>query len=106
MLKVNFFRFLLILGLSLPAIAAQQSNPVIIKGKVLAESTGKPITDAHVFVLDGEEEALTNQRGEFIIKSWQKPPYKITVEKPGHYHKASIVVSDVSGKTVIRLKTW
>jgi hypothetical protein len=83
---------------------ADQKAPVVIEGKVVAEATGQPVTDAHVYVLDGEEEALTNQKGEFRIQSWQNAPFKLTVERADRYHKITIVITDPSRKQVIRLR--
>ena len=60
----------LLFVLSGPAVA-QKNSPSIVEGKVLSESTGQPVTKAHVYILDGEEEALTNNKGEFRIKTWQ-----------------------------------
>jgi acyl-coenzyme A synthetase/AMP-(fatty) acid ligase len=77
---------------------------VIIEGKVVAESTGQPVNGVHVFIVDGEEEALTNNKGEFRIRSWQKSPFRITAEKYDRYRKESIVVTDASQKHIIRLK--
>ena len=79
--------------------------PVTIEGKVVAESTNKPIQNAHVFILDGEEEALTNSEGEFRIQSWQKTPFKLTVKSYNQYRDASIVITDPSRRQVIRLKS-
>lgn len=78
--------------------------PVVIEGKVIAEVTGKPVDQAHVYILDGEEEALTNSKGEFRIESWQKTPLKLTVDNYYNYQRVSIVVTDPSKKQVIRLK--
>ena len=81
-----------------------QKEAVIIEGTVVAETTGKPVTNAHVYILDGEEEALTNYKGEFSIMSWQKAPFKLTAEKHDGYEKTSIIITNPSVKQVIRLK--
>lgn len=94
-----------ILFILLPAHSQVSREPVIIEGKVIAESTGKSIANAHVYVVDGEEETLTGNNGEFRIRSWQKVPVKLTVEKPGQYQPTSIVIPDPSKKQVIRLKS-
>ena len=83
---------------------AQSQREITIEGKVVVEETGKPVAQAHVFILDGEEEALTNSQGEFKIRSWQKTPFKVTVRKYGNYKDESVTVSNPSQKLVIRLK--
>lgn len=81
----------------------QVKTPVVIEGRVVTEA-GQPVHQAHVFVVDGEEEALTNTQGEFRIKSWQKSPIRVTAEKSQQYQKGSIIVTDPSQKQVIRLR--
>jgi hypothetical protein len=87
-----------------PGYSQVQKEAIIIEGKVIAESTGKPVSNAHVFIVDGEEETLTNNNGEFRIRSWQKAPVKLTVEKPDQYQRTTIVIPDPSRKQVVRLK--
>lgn len=94
-----------ILLILLPGYSQVQKEAIIIEGKVVAESTGKPVGNAHVFVVDGEEETLTNGNGEFRIRSWQKTPVSLTVEKPDQYQRTIIVVQDPSKKQVVRLKS-
>jgi hypothetical protein len=83
---------------------AQKPSPTIIEGRVINEATGQAVTQAHVFILDGEEEALTNNKGEFKIKTWQPAPFKLTVEKIDGYRRISIVIKDPAAKQVIRLQ--
>jgi hypothetical protein len=84
---------------------AQRTSPSIIEGKVVAESNGQPVTQAHVFILDGEEEALTNNKGEFRIKTWQSAPFKLTVEKHDAFKRVTIVITNTSAKPLIRLQS-
>ena len=83
---------------------AQKTEAVIVEGKVVNEATGKPVMNAHVYILDGEEEALTNPNGEFSIRSWQKAPFKLTVEKPDGYEKTMTIINNPSARQMIRLK--
>ncbi|MEO8403516.1 MAG: hypothetical protein ABI480_02935 [Chitinophagaceae bacterium] len=98
----TFFKYIL-LFIFIGAGPAQKGS-VTIEGKVVAESTGKPVYHAHVYVLDGEEEALTDVNGDFHIKSWQKIPLRLTAERQDAYQKASVVVSDPQVRQLIRLK--
>jgi hypothetical protein len=99
----TFFKYML-LAIFIGSGPVQKAGPVLIEGKVLAEKTGLPVYHAHVYILDGEEEALTDNNGDFSIKSWQRTPFKLTVERQDAYQKTSVVVSDPLKKQVIRLK--
>lgn len=98
-----FFIALLLAGTTLSGQV--KKAPVVIRGQVIAAATGQPVTNAHVYIIDGEEEALTNSNGEFIIESWQKTPVTITVNAYRQYAKTSVVVANPSQRQVIRLKT-
>ena len=104
LLKTACLKIALLLMFS-GSVDAQKSAPFIIEGKVVAESTGQPVTNAHVFILDGEEEALTNNKGEFRIKTWQSAPFKLTVEKHDGFKRVSIVIKDASAKPLIKLQS-
>jgi hypothetical protein len=105
---MKFFRTPFLISYLFVALAVdgpqQKNNPLVIEGKVIEEVTGKPVVKAHVFILDGEEEALTNINGEFRIESWQKAPLKLTVDNYNNYRRTTVVVSDPARKQVIRLK--
>ncbi len=81
-----------------------KNSSVTIEGKVISETTGQPVAHVHVYVLGGEEETLTNDKGEFSIQSWQKTPLRLTVDGYNTYQKITVVVNDPSQKQVIRLK--
>ena len=104
LLKTALLKFAFLFVISGSSVA-QKPSPITIEGKVISESTGQPVTQAHVFILDGEEEALTNNKGEFKIKTWQPAPFKLTVEKHDGYRRVTIVVKDPASKPVIRLQS-
>lgn len=81
-----------------------QNLPIIIKGVVVEENTRKPVQNAYVFIIDGEEEDLTNSKGEFRIESWQKLPVTINVTN-ANYQKYSAKVNDATKQQHIRLKS-
>ncbi len=74
-----------------------------IQGKVLEADTGKEIANAHVYIVHGEEEALTNTRGQFAIDSWQKLPLRVYVAAKG-YQNNSIVVKNPRQAVTIYLR--
>jgi hypothetical protein len=104
LLKTALLKFAFLFVLSAPSVA-QKPGPVVIEGKVISEATGQPVSQAHVFILDGEEEALTNNKGEFKIKTWQPAPFKLTVEKHDGFRRISIVIKDPGARQVIRLQS-
>ena len=50
-----------------------------IKGIIISADTKQPVTNAYVYIVKGEEEALTNARGEFTITTSEHPPFTLTV---------------------------
>lgn len=96
---------LLLSGIFAFTYQAQTNSPVIIRGKVINETTGRPVAKVHVYILEGEEEALTNSNGEFRIESWQKTPLKLTVcDYASRNEKTSIQITDPSKEQIVRLK--
>lgn len=85
-------------------IAQSGQSPVVIEGKVVAEATGQPVANAHVYIVEGEEEAVTGSKGEFRIQSWQKTPLTLTVNGYQQFGKVRITVSDPTRRQLIRLK--
>lgn len=83
---------------------AQAKKAVVIEGRVVEETTGRPVSNAHVYIVDGEEETLTNSNGEFSLETWQKLPLTLTVDTYKRYKKLSILISDPTRKQLVRLK--
>jgi hypothetical protein len=55
-------------------------SQIVVQGTVLTEGTMKPIPDAFVYTVSGEEETLTDKNGNFKFTTWQSMPIAITVE--------------------------
>lgn len=77
--------------------------PVKISGVVKDEVTGNPIPKAHVYIVKGEDEAFTNERGEFAISTWQKLPVTLMSEHPS-YKISTLLVADAQKQVFIYLK--
>lgn len=78
--------------------------PTVIEGVVVADAKpATPISRAHVFVIDGEEETLTNDRGEFKITTWQSAPIILTVEH-SQYETQRIKISTTTKRQQVVLK--
>jgi len=78
-------------------------QPHVVEGKIVSESTGKPIPRAYAYIIEGEEEALTDANGRFRIQTWQKFPLTLTV-KYRNRAATRLQVQDASVQQYIRLK--
>jgi hypothetical protein len=78
-------------------------SPVEIKGVVVSAETGKPLPGIYLFVTEGEEEALTNAKGEFIIKTWKPLPLVLTSQNID-YHNVKVKVTQTSGMIAVKLR--
>lgn len=76
--------------------------PVTLQGKVVDAQSGKPVTTAHVYIVQGEEEVFTSANGEFSLKTWQKYPVVVTVEHKG-YKKQSVQFTAETKQLIISL---
>ncbi|MET0636743.1 MAG: carboxypeptidase-like regulatory domain-containing protein [Chitinophagaceae bacterium] len=59
---------------------AETEAPVIIEGRVLFQQTHEPVSQVYLYIIEGEEEFLTDPSGYFKIKTWQKPPIRLHVK--------------------------
>lgn len=50
-----------------------------IKGTVISADTKQPVANAYVYIVKGEEEALTNSKGEFSITTAEQIPFALTI---------------------------
>ncbi len=80
-----------------------KSIQIKIEGVVIAEKTGKPVSNALVYAIEGEEEALTNSKGEFRLFTSRKTPLLLTVER-WEYEKKKLTITDAGQKVSIKLK--
>jgi hypothetical protein len=77
-------------------------RPSTIEGAITNSTTGKQIENAYVYIVSGEEEALTNAKGVFTISTWQQLPVTLIVEHPTFKQK-KIRVIDASQYQLIKL---
>ena len=74
-----------------------------INGVVLSDPTEKPVAAALVYVVLGEEEALTKGGGAFSIETSHDYPIEVLTEHR-EYLKQSVILKSPTDKLVIRLK--
>ena len=99
-IKRNIFLFSIAVTL-FAFTAVQKKSSVVIQGTVTANNN--PVSRAHVYVVDGEEEALTNSKGEFKITTWQTLPLTITIEH-ADYETQKVRVSNALQRQQVVLK--
>ena len=72
-----------------------------LQGIVTSKENGKALGNVYLYTVKGEEEAITNQKGEFRFVTWKKLPVTINI----HYKEAEqvrVVVTNPS--EFIRIK--
>ncbi|MBI5372663.1 MAG: carboxypeptidase-like regulatory domain-containing protein [Sphingobacteriales bacterium] len=75
----------------------------LVKGVVLSEKTGQPVKGALVYVVLGEEEALSKPNGDFTLETTKNTPFEVVTEH-WEYQKNSLELKEAGQKLVIRLK--
>lgn len=81
---------------------ADSAAVVVLQGKVVDARNDKPIAKVHVYVVRGEEEALTDNNGRFRVQSWQSLPLKVSATAQG-FQAVSLAVKEPGKELVIRL---
>jgi hypothetical protein len=72
-----------------------------LHGIVTSKENGKALGDIYLYTVKGEEEAITNQKGEFRFVTWKKLPVTIHV----HYRQEEDVrVVITNPAEVIKIK--
>ena len=77
--------------------------PEQVKGVVVDNSTGAPIEKAYLYIVSGEEEALTTKDGSFELTTWQKFPVSIEVQHQ-QYQTTTVVFKTTADKAIIKLQ--
>ncbi|MCU7552682.1 carboxypeptidase-like regulatory domain-containing protein [Chitinophagaceae bacterium LB-8] len=77
-------------------------NSYTLNGIVVDKVSGKPLPDIYLYTVKGEEEAITNQRGEFKLITWKKLPVVLHVRNVGKEY-IQVKVTDPSEKIVVKL---
>jgi hypothetical protein len=78
------------------------ARPYTIEGTIKNNSNGKFIENAYIYIVSGEEEALTNRKGIFTISTWQELPVTLIIEHPAFKQK-KIRITDASQYQLIHL---
>lgn len=79
------------------------ARPYTIEGTIKSNNNGKYIENAYIYIVSGEEEALTNRKGVFTISTWQELPVTLVIEHPSFKQK-KIRITDASQYQVVHLE--
>lgn len=75
-------------------------QPFLVEGIVINLVSRQPVINAYLYIIKGEEEAITNIQGRFKIESWQKIPFTLTVEHKG-YEIFRVLINDTTKKNML-----
>lgn len=81
---------------------ATPTTSVKLQGVVVGKDN-RPVPNAYLFVVRGEEETITSSNGQFALTTWQKFPVSLSVEHP-EYKKLKLVIKEAGQKQVIKLE--
>ena len=99
MLKILFISiFLSVSG----ALHTHQGGRITLTGKVVSEKSRMPVPNVLVYIVEGEEEALTDERGKFSIDTRGSLPLRVTAQQLVG-KKQKVVVVAAADRLVIEL---
>ena len=75
----------------------------VLYGVIVSAETGLPVNNVYVYVVSGEEEALTNKKGEFKFTSWQPLPISLKIKHP-EFEETKLLITDASKTIQVKLK--
>ncbi|MEI6948932.1 hypothetical protein V9K67_17220 [Paraflavisolibacter sp. H34] len=78
------------------------SEQTTLEGVVTYKASGKPAANVYLYTVKGEEEALTNERGEFRFSTGQKLPVTVYVQQDETL-KLKLIVANSGRKLTIQL---
>jgi protocatechuate 3,4-dioxygenase beta subunit len=78
-------------------------SQIVVQGTVLTEGSLRPVANAFVYTVSGEEETLTDTNGKFQFTTWQPMPIALTVEHRD-FETAKIKVTRLPATEAIKLK--
>lgn len=78
------------------------SSSVKLDGKITDSLTGAPVSNAHIYIIKGELEAFSNNKGDFSIINPPPVPFSLQIEH-NQYKLNQIKVTTTSEKLLIKL---
>ena len=84
--------------------APQASFSEVVKGMVIDNSNHTPVEKAYIYIVSGEEEALSLKDGSFEITTWQAFPVTLQI-KHEQYKATKIVYKNAAESPLIKLQS-
>jgi hypothetical protein len=100
-LQLLIFLFLvLVLNLS---STKKSHSPQIVKGRVIDNKSQQPVEGVYIYIVSGEEEALSSKEGLFEITTWQAFPITIKINHD-QYQRSEVIYEKGQDSHVIKLQ--
>ena len=103
MKQLQLLIFLFLIFIFNSSSTKEYSSPQIIKGKVVDVKSQQPVEVAYIYIVSGEEEALSSKEGLFEITTWQAFPLSIKINHD-QYRSAEVIYKKGIASQVIQLQ--
>jgi hypothetical protein len=87
----------------LSSTSKSPNQSITIRGNIVQASTNQHIENAYLYVVQGEEEALSAKDGSFSIATWKNLPVTLVAEHHG-FKQTKVIIKDASQKLLIKLE--
>ncbi|MDX1936083.1 MAG: carboxypeptidase-like regulatory domain-containing protein [Flavihumibacter sp.] len=78
------------------------NSSVKLDGKITDSLTGAPVSNAHIYIIKGELEAFSNNKGDFSIINPPPTPFTLQIEH-NQYNSKLLKVTTTNEKLLIKL---
>ncbi|RYG40626.1 MAG: carboxypeptidase-like regulatory domain-containing protein [Chitinophagaceae bacterium] len=78
------------------------SKTSLISGTVVDAATNKPLINTHVYIIHGEEEDITDEKGAFSIRATGAFPLTLNAEHSG-YLKSKLRITAGGQQSLVKL---
>ena len=103
MKQMKIFISMFLVALFSSSATVDNRFPGLIKGTIIDKTTQSPIEKAYIYIISGEEEALSASNGSFEITTWQAFPLTIRINHD-QYQNLSVVYKKADDRPVIKLE--
>lgn len=76
------------------AISFSNRDAIEVSGIVVNSVTKEPVGNVYIHAVKGEEESLSNGKGNFKLLCWKTPPVSVVFEKGGYKPQKILVNND------------
>jgi len=102
-LILSYSSFIAIATIILSSTSKLPDHKVTISGSIVQTATNQHVENAYLYVVQGEEEALSGKDGSFTIATWKNLPVILVAEHAG-FKQTKVIIKDASQKQVIKLE--